>query len=248
MDQSTNINNPPDITDHKIRITFFKDQFAASLITEDMTLQELGERILNTAAATKNALPWLKGARFGAKKKPKSSGKDPTSLRWDGNVTGVDLIELDYDQEVMSLDEAVATINAMNVRALIYTTPSHTKNAPRWRLLLPTSSQLRPEMRAKLCARVNGRFGNIFASESFVLSQSYYFGLARNNTAPDHRVEIIDGRMIDQCIDDLYRFEACGYPHHDRFECPRIAGTWPSGLCRSAHWVDAGFIETKLNG
>jgi predicted P-loop ATPase len=56
---------------------------------------------------------------------------------------------------------------------------------------------------------VNGRFGGIFSSESFALSQSYYYGMAMDNSAPDHRAEVIDGRMIDLC-DDLNKFENNG--------------------------------------
>jgi hypothetical protein len=137
----------------------------------------------------------------------------------DDNVIGFDMIELDYDKEVMSLDEAITTAKTMNVRTLIYTTPSHTDLAPRWRLLMPVSCVLALEMRAKLCARVNGRFGGIFASESFALSQSYYFGLAKDNPAPDHRAEVIDGRMIDLC-DDLYKFQKDGGPKSQTTQPP----------------------------
>jgi hypothetical protein len=58
----------------------------------------------------------------------------------------------------------------------------------------------------------NGRFGGIFSPESFTLSQSYYYGMALDNPAPDHRAKVIDGRMIDLCIDDLFRFEKGGWP------------------------------------
>jgi hypothetical protein len=102
----------------------------------------------------------------------------------------------------------------INVRCLIYTSPSHTIAAPRLRVLLPVSRKLALEMRAKLCARVNGRLGGIFARESFTLSQGYYYGAALDNQAPDHRAEIIDGRFVDLC-DDLNRFEKHGWPRND---------------------------------
>jgi predicted P-loop ATPase len=194
------------VADHKIGITFFQNEFASSMTVKEITLAELGDLILVTKGKTKSDLPWLKGARFGGKR------TDKASLRSDENVLGFDLIELDYDKEVMSFDEAITVIKAMEVRALIYTTPSHTNAAPRWRLLLPVSrGDLPVETRAKLCARVNGRFSGIFANESFTLSQSYYFGLALDNPEPDHRCEVIDGRLIDLC-DDLYKFQANGGP------------------------------------
>ena len=65
----------------------------------------------------------------------------------------------------------------------------------RWRILLPTSNNLPPDMRAMLVARVNGLFGGKLAPESFVLSQAYLYGSVNGN--PAHRVEVIDGDFID---------------------------------------------------
>jgi predicted P-loop ATPase len=201
-----------DIGSRKFSITFFQNEYASSLRAEAVTLPALRDLILFTKGATKGSLPWLKGARFGDKREKKADGSIGTCLRWDGNVLGFELIELDYDKEEVSFDEAIATIKAMNVRALIYTTPTHTPPAPRWRILLPISrGDYELRMRAEFCARVNGRFGKIFAVESFTLSQSYYFGLALDNTAPDHRCEVIDGRLIDLC-DDLYKYQKDGGP------------------------------------
>jgi hypothetical protein len=200
-----------DIGARQHHITFFKNEYASSLTTKNMTLPELCDLILKTKGKTKTVLPWLKGAKFGNKKNVDEKGKG-NCLRWDGNVIGFDLIELDYDGEKISFGEAVATLKAMKVRFLIYTSPSHTKAAPRWRILLPVSRKLPLEMRGKLCARVNGYFKGIFALESFTLSQSYYYGLAEDNPAPDHRAQVHDGRMIDLCIDDFTRYQNDGWP------------------------------------
>jgi hypothetical protein len=196
--------NKTDITTHKVRFTFLQDKSGSSLTGRDVTLPELQGMILAAKAGTKDDLPWLKGARFGDKASPKGS------LRHDKNVLGFDAIELDYDKMVMSFDEAITTLRAMNVRALIYTTPTHTNEAPRLRVLLPVSRHDNPlDTRAKLVARVNGRFGGIFAGESFTLSQGYYYGLAVDNPAPDHRCEVIDGRFVDLC-DELLKFQEAG--------------------------------------
>ena len=220
--------NKTDIASHQVSITFFQNEYASSLTAKSMTLPELRDLILVTRGKTKGALPWLKGARFGDKHEKKADGTVSTCLRWDGNVLGFDLIELDYDKEVMSFDEAVTTIKAMNVRALIYTTPSHTSAAPRWRILLPVlRGDLDLETRGKLCARINGRFSRVFASESFVLSQSYYYGLALDNFAPDHRCEVIDGRFVDLC-DDLFKFQKDGFPK-ERIQHYHPAAGPPSG-------------------
>jgi putative DNA primase/helicase len=231
-----------DISTHRLGITFFPDIYASTLTANDMTLRALHGLILRTQAPTKGALPWLKGARFGDKRSPKADGTESGCLRWDGNVLSFDLIELDYDKGVMGFDEAVTTIKAMNVRALIYTTPSHTIANPRWRLLLPVSCAHELETRAKLCARVNGRFGGVFATESFTLSQSYYYGLALDNPAPDHRCEVIDGRMIDLC-DDLYKFQKDGFPKPIAAKTPPGNGktkTANGGMTFEAHLESMG--------
>jgi len=199
-----NTPNKTDITTHKVRFTFLRDKSGSNLTAKDVTLPELREMILAAKAGTKSELPWLKGARFGDKASPKGS------LRHDKNVLGFDAIELDYDKMVMGFDEAVATLRAMNVRALIYTTPTHTSEAPRLRVLLPVSRGDSPlDRRAPLVAQVNGRFGGVFANESFTLSQGYYYGLALDNPAPDHRCEVIDGRFVDLC-DELLKFQETG--------------------------------------
>jgi predicted P-loop ATPase len=191
---------------HPVSVTFIKDHSGATMVAQSITLPALRDLILETTGATKATLPWLKGARFGDKR------TDAGSLRHTDNVLGFDMIELDYDQEVMTFDEAVTTLKAMDVRALIYTTPSHTAAAPRFRLLLPVSRGDYPlATRAKLCARVNGRFGGIFARESFVLSQGYYYGLALDNPSPDHHCDVIDGRFVDLC-DDLFKYQDSGWP------------------------------------
>src|SRR5450631_223091 len=84
--------------------------------------------------------------------------------------------------------------------ALATPSPSHReKDHWRWRLILPLSrdcegTKTRHEV---LVAYVNGIFGGAISDESFVLSQSYYFGSVNHN--PDHRVEVIDGEFLDMC-------------------------------------------------
>ncbi len=49
----------------------------------------------------------------------------------------------------------------------------------------------------------------IAASESFVLSQAYFYGWVMNKPDLDHRVEVMEGGFIDQ-RDDLGQYEASG--------------------------------------
>ncbi len=75
------------------------------------------------------------------------------------------------------------------------------------------------DRRAKLCAQINGLFGGVFARESFTLSQGYYYGLALDNPAPDHRCEVIDGRFVDLC-NELLKFQDGGFPNSQTTPSP----------------------------
>ena len=148
-----------------MNVTFFADHGASTLSTADMTLQELRALILKTTVRTKDKLPWLKLATFGDKRTKENS------LRHNANVEAITGIELDYDAEKMSFDEAVAIVQQARLTALVYTSPSHTSAKPRWRIMLPTSRDLPPVERKKLVARVNGLFGGTERVNDFETAQ-----------------------------------------------------------------------------
>lgn len=122
---------------------------------------------------------------------------DKGSLRNDANVIAISGVEGDYDDERMTVGEAVERLEKAGVSALVYTSPSHTEDTPRWRVLCPTSTELPPDRREHLVGRVNGVLGGVFSGESFTLSQSFYFGSV--NRSPSHRAEIVEGQPIDLC-------------------------------------------------
>jgi hypothetical protein len=180
--------------DSPFALTTFKDYAAATKHEEFWTLRALAERIRATTASEKEALPWLKLARFGDVR------TDKNSLRHDANVQAISGIEGDYDGERITIAEAVERLEQQGIAALIYPSPSFTKDAPRWRALCPTSAELPPDRRRPMLGRLNGLLGGIFSRESWTLSQCYYFGSVNRN--PWHRVELIDGTPID-LHDDL---------------------------------------------
>jgi P4 family phage/plasmid primase-like protien len=186
---------------HKISVTIFRDQYAKKMDVRQWTLPEMRDEVLKTSAATKKKLPWLKMADFGTSAMPKSG-----SLRHDANVLSVVGCELDYDDGLMSFEEAVDTLRQLNIRALVYTSPSNTKTKSKWRILAPFSRSLPPPDRKRLTMRLNGAFGNIFDPASLALSQSFYYGAARDNEAADHRAVVVEGDFID-LRDDLAQFE-----------------------------------------
>jgi hypothetical protein len=186
---------------HKIRVTIFHDQYAKNKEVRHWSLTEMRDEILKTTAATKKKLPWIKMAEFGANPMPKSG-----SLRHDANVLSVVGCELDYDDGLVSIEEAVNKLQELNVGALIYASPSNTKTKCKWRIMAPFSHALLPPERKRLAVRLSGAFGNIFDRASFALSQSFYYGQAEDNGAADHKAIAVDGRFVDLC-DDLASFD-----------------------------------------
>ena len=114
----------------QMRITSFTDVKGTKRCTAWMTLGDFATAaIATTTAPDKASLPLVKLAAFGDRRSPKGS------LRHDKNLLDVSGIELDYDGEELPLDEAVRLLAAAKVPAVIYSSPSHRPDRPRWRIL-----------------------------------------------------------------------------------------------------------------
>ncbi|RWQ89265.1 MAG: AAA family ATPase [Mesorhizobium sp.] len=192
--------------DRPIRLTTFPKQGAQRKREVRLSMRQLATKIRNTEAEDKTHLPWLKGAVFGDKPTPlrpdpaKPGRMTGNSLRHDANVVAVTGVELDYDAGVISPETARDRLKRAGVTALVYTTPSHTPAAPRWRVLAPCSTEVTPDRRAALVARLNGLLDGDVDGASFTLSQSYYFGNVKGR--PRVRAFPIEGRRyIDQAAD-----------------------------------------------
>ncbi|MFO1267130.1 MAG: hypothetical protein U1F67_10375 [Rubrivivax sp.] len=138
--------------------------------------------------ASKKACPLLKAATFGDNANAKGS------LRHDGNVADIFGVEGDHDEGTVSPAEAAARLRLAGIRAIIYTTPSHKAEKPRWRVIVPLSAPAAPALRHELVSQLNGALGGCLASESWVLSQTFYFG--RVAGAP-YEVHVVDGAPLD---------------------------------------------------
>jgi predicted P-loop ATPase len=193
----------------KVFVTFFQDEYATTLTTDELTLADLAERIQCASAREKSRLPWLKLARFGKQR------SDAGSLRHDANVDEISGIEIDYDIEEVSFERVIAALKTIRIEALVYTSASHTPDKPRWRVLCPTSKHLPPQRRAVLVKRLNGYLKvalgveQVAKSESFALSQSYFFGWVCDAPKPHHGAAVVYGDYVD-LRDDLESFEASG--------------------------------------
>jgi RecA-family ATPase len=173
------------IPHESIYVSFFPDESAQDIVVDRLTLLEIRGLILGTPHKEKSGLPFLKLAKFGTER------SDRNCIRWDKNVFSIFGVELDYDGKQMSYDVGRAILEKAKIRGLIYTSATHKAEAPKWRVLCPTSRELEPGERYKLAARLNGLYGGIFAPESFTLSQAFYFG--KVGDAPEHRADVIDG-------------------------------------------------------
>jgi hypothetical protein len=201
-----------DIDTRALFITRFEDATAQTMTSGEQSLSVWRDHILATDAVTKDDTPWLKLARFGNKR------TDKNCLRHDDNVTEISGIEVDYDDEVISFDDAIETMRKADVRCLLYTSASHTPEAPRWRVLVPLSKNHVPASRAPMVGRINGLFHGSLAPESFVLSTSYHYGSVNNN--PHHQAVVLDGGFLD-LNDRLYAGSIDQYGHrigHKDFE------------------------------
>jgi hypothetical protein len=181
-----------------------------------MTLQEL-ERVIRKVkpAAEKERLPLANLARFGDRwemKPDKKTGEmKPSSLRWDENVLQVHGIEGDYDTLMIrdgkaitpvSLETAADYLRGLGLAGLLYTSSSHVPELPRWRVMVPLrtplegdAEQLR-QQRWHWCGVLNGILGGVLSAESFVLSQSYFFGPVTGAHPP--QIVRIDGLCLDE--------------------------------------------------
>jgi len=147
--------------------TVLGNEARSHIVTWDQIIIQCKNPIIYS---TKQNLPLIKLGSFG------SNRTRANSLRSDENMLSISGIEVDYDAEIMSAAEASFLLNMAGIQGVIYTSPSHTPDKPRWRVLAPLSREYLPTERRNLVARLNGIFCGILALESFTSSQTFYFG------------------------------------------------------------------------
>ena len=171
-------------------VTIFRDRFARTKQERELTRDELLNLIESEVAPSKHDLPLLKLATFGEDR------TENDSLRHDPNVLQVYGVEVDYDGEKISFDAAEQALRTADIDAILYSSPSHTPTAPRWRVLFPFVGKMLPQGRAKMADRANAILGGELARESWTLSQSFYYGRAKD--AAEFRIADIRGsRQLD---------------------------------------------------
>lgn len=177
--------------DRVLSFTIFPNEKAQRQARKTGTLRDIAALIERAEAESKADLPFLKLARFGDGRSAKNC------LRTNGNVQGVDGLELDYDGGTIPPEEARRRFEDAGVAALIVTTPSDGKEGKgrRWRAFLPFSCTLPPEARMRHVARANGLLGGVVDNASFTLSQAFYVG--RETDGRPVQSHLADGDYID---------------------------------------------------
>lgn len=224
-----------------MNITFFKTVGATRKTEEDFTLQELADRIRTARARTKTQLPWLKLALFGDVFTPQGS------LRHDANVLSVTGFEGDYDGEEVSLDRAVELF--AGISCMVYTSPSHREDKPRWRVIGFFSEPCTAADRLRHMRKLNATAGGILANESFKLSQAYYYG--RVDGSPEVQIRIVEGQYLDlvegEADNPFTRAQSVGIVDVDdrlsrmRYRAEGDEGVHATQLAVTASLLNAGF-------
>ena len=104
----------------------------------------------------------------------------------------------DHDAGTMSIKDATARMKKAGIECVLYTTPTHTEAAPRWRVIVPFFKATK-DHKAHLHAveRMNHVLDGALKHESFTLSQSFYFGRVAGR---DYTCLYVKGKRIDRMV------------------------------------------------
>lgn len=180
----------------EIQYSLFESVTARTISTHRITWRELCDLLRNPPQyASKERCPLIKLATFHSERLTDEMRRAGCrSARNNANVAAVYGVEGDYDGGEMGIDEAARLLDDAGIAAVLYTTPSHTDAAPRWRVLAPFSRARSPSYRSACLMRLNNLLGGVFDAKSFTLSQCFYFG--RVPGVP-YQCHVVEGDPID---------------------------------------------------
>ena len=138
----------------KIDISIFKNISGKNIEKRNIVWDDI-EKLLSGSCIYMNKLdcPLLKLAVFGNKRTAKGS------LRSDRNIREIYGIEGDYDAGEITIDEDAAILKEKGVESCFYTTPRHTSDKPRWRVLVPLKKGYPPTERSKFVKIIDSYAG-----------------------------------------------------------------------------------------
>lgn len=176
--------------DKPILVTRFRDLRAKSCKVASKSLRQLAIDIKSTSAARKEKLPLIKLGRFGDVRTGRGS------LRHDANLLSISGIEIDVDAGQLSPKLAAKRLEKAGIAGLVYSSPSHDPEHPKWRALCPCSAELPPAQRRKLVERLNRIFDGQVDPASLTASQSFYIGRVDGGSPVE--VHFAEGGYVDQ--------------------------------------------------
>lgn len=166
-----------------ITLTEFPNLQAKSKREICLGLNDYAARLQAYRAGSKADLPLISGCRFGENR------TDKGCLRHDTNVIGFSAVVAEHDAGVIPFDQALLLLKTSGIVSLVYTTPSHRPDRPRWRVIVPLASEHPPHAYGGFVDRLNGILQGVLAGESWTASQAFYCGFVEG--APDQRIEVI---------------------------------------------------------
>ena len=176
-----------------IHVSTFENLKALKIDAMDVSPKKLNEWFKNPlTASTKSGLRLLSLNRYGDLRTEKGA------LRHDKNVIAVTGLVGDYDGGIVPIDQAAERLEKLSVKAMLYTSPSSTESRPRWRVVAPLSAEVAPDEHLDLMGKLNAVLGGILAPESFTLSQSFYYGRAKDAAHYAADMTLHMDRWIDQ--------------------------------------------------
>jgi hypothetical protein len=96
-----------------------------------------------------------------------------------------------------SLDAAGARVLAERQAAVIYTSHNHTPEAPRYRIVLPISEEIDPDLPAVEVVADRLQLAGVLDTSKLVASSLFYLPSASPGELGRHYTEVIDGNPID---------------------------------------------------
>ncbi len=180
------------------RLAVLPDKYATR-IAEHVTRAEIEGRILAGLphAAEKTGLPLIVcGTLDGSKTKNRS-------VRHDAGLETLVCVLGDHDTGTVGIPDAANRFKAAGVQALFYTSPRHTPEQPRWRVICWTArtytrgSDDLAAVHRTLTDRMHAILGEgVITGECWTLSQSYYFGSV-DPTREHYETRAVSGAGID---------------------------------------------------
>lgn len=177
-------------------VTLFTGRSGADCLEQEWTPSLITDPPVKRS---KGLLPMLQFSRLGDQRSEKNS------LRTVENILAITGTVAEHDRGDVTMEEAHALLEAVGIEGYFHTTPSHTEDAPRWRLLLPFEGeyegdgQTYRQIGRAVAKKLSGVLNGAIAPESCRPGQSWYYGKICDHE--NYRVLVSEGLPLDRSLD-----------------------------------------------